>query len=258
MGIDRGVVIPVQAGMVSYDFSPNQIKNKQKHERYIKRLERQKAKKQKGSSRYKKCQRRIAKRHEKIKNIRKDFCHQSSRKIIDDENNKVIVLESLNVQNMTKRPAPKPNVKGAWDRNQAKAKAGLNKSILDKGWHQFETYLAYKSQKAGKAFFKVDAKYTSQACAACEHTHPNNRKQQALFVCERCGHTENADRNAALVIKKRAIKLILNTETVLSNKGVLDKGRGVACQTQGGESLSAGDYESSKKKRTASKLSLIA
>ena len=93
---------------------------------------------------------------------------------------------------------------------------------------------------------------------ACEHTHPNNRKQQALFVCERCGHTDNADRNAALVIKKRAIKLILNTETVLSNKGVLDKGRGVARQTQGGESLSAGDYESSKKKRTASKLSLIA
>ena len=79
-----------------------------------------------------------------------------------------------------------------------------------------------------------------------------------LFVCGECGHTDNADRNAALVIKKRAIKLILNTETVLSNKGVLDKGRGVARQTQGGESLSAGDYESSKKKRTASKLSLVA
>ena len=144
------------------------------------------------------------------------------------------------------------------DRNQAKAKAGLNKSILEKGWHQFENYIAYKSQKAGKAFFKVDAKYTSQACAACEHTHPNNRKQQAVFICEGCGYTDNADRNAPLVIKKRAIKLILNTETVLSNKGVLDKGRGVARQTQGEKSLSAGDRESSKKKRTASKLSLIA
>ena len=51
-----------------------------------------------------------------------------------------------------------------------------------------------------------------------------------------------------MVIKKRAIKLILNTETVLSNKGVLDKGRVVARQTQGEKSLSAGDYESSKKK----------
>ena len=48
IGIDRGVVVPVQAGSVSYDFSPNQMRNKQKHERYIKRLERQKAKKKKG------------------------------------------------------------------------------------------------------------------------------------------------------------------------------------------------------------------
>ncbi|MFM7982383.1 MAG: transposase, partial [Candidatus Fonsibacter sp.] len=148
VGIDRGVVVPVQAGLESFNFSPNQIKNKQKHERYIKRLERQKAKKKKGSSRYQKCKRRISKRHERIKNIRKDFCHQTSRKIINDKNHKVIILESLNIQNMTKRPEPKPNDKGNWGKNCARAKAGLNKSILDKGWHQFEIFLAYKSQNA--------------------------------------------------------------------------------------------------------------
>ena len=162
---------------------------------------------------------------------------------------------------MTKKPAPKPNAKGAWDRNQAKAKAGLNKSILDKGWHQFETYLAYKSQKAGKAFFKVDAKYTSQACVACEHTHPNNRKQQALFVCERCGHTDNADRNAALVIKKRAIKLIINSGTELSKRGILisgkDNGRGATHKTLNEDSSSASRNESSKKKRTVAKHNLV-
>ena len=38
----------------------------------------------------------------------------------------------------------------------------------------------------------------------------------------------------------------------------LDKGRGIARQMQGEESLSAGDHGSSKKKRTASELSLIA
>jgi len=127
VGIDRGVVVPVQAGLESFNFSPNQIKNKQKHERYIKRLERQKAKKKKGSSRYQKC-----KRHERIKNI----C-----KIINDKNHKVIILESLNIQNMTKRPEPKPN----GNKNCARAKAGLNKSILDKGWHQLEMFLAYRS-----------------------------------------------------------------------------------------------------------------
>jgi len=262
VGIDRGVVVPVQAGLVSYDFTPNQIKNKQKHERYIKRLERQKAKKKKGTSRYQKCKRRISKRHERIKNIRKDFCHQTSRKIINDKNHKVIILESLNIQNMTKRPEPKPNDKGSWDKNCARAKAGLNKSILDRGWHQFEIFLAYKSQHAGKALFKVDAKYTSQACAACEHTHPDNRKSQELFVCGECGHTDNADRNAALVIKKRAIKLIINSGTELSKRGILisgkDKGRGATHKTLNEDSSSASRNESSKKKRTVAKHSLVA
>ena len=53
-----------------------------------------------------------------------------------------------------------------------------------------------------------------------------------LYLFAKTVATDNAHRNAALVIKKRVIKLILNTETVLSNKGVLDKGRGVARQTQ--------------------------
>ena len=33
-----------------------------------------------------------------------------------------------------KKLAPKPNTREGLDRNQAKAKAGLNKSILDKVW----------------------------------------------------------------------------------------------------------------------------
>jgi putative transposase len=163
---------------------------------------------------------------------------------------------------MTKKPEPKPNDNGGWDRNNAGAKAGLNKAILDKGWHQFESYIAYKSQKAGKAYFKVDAKYTSQACAACDHTHPNNRKSQELFVCDNCGNSDNADRNAALVIKKRAIELIKNSGTELSKRGVLtpskDKGRGATRQSIAGMPSIAGCCESPKKKRKAAKSNLAA
>ncbi|MBL4818542.1 MAG: transposase, partial [Deltaproteobacteria bacterium] len=72
-----------------------------------------------------------------------------------------------------------------------------------------------------KAFFKVSASFTSQECADCAHIHPNNRVSQAEFVCENCGHSDNADRNAALVIKKRAINLILDSGTELSSRGVL-------------------------------------
>lgn len=262
VGIDRGIAIPVQAGNQAYDFTPEQQKNKTGHEKYLKRLQRQLSKKKKGSSRYLRHKKRIAKRHEHIANIRKDFCHQTSRKIIDNTEYKIIVLEALNTQHMTKKPKAKPNKNGSFDRNQARAKAGLNKNILDKGWHQFECYLAYKSQRAGKAFFKVDAKYTSQACAACGHTHPDNRKTQALFTCVDCGHTDNADHNAAHVIQQRAIRLIKNSGTELSQKGVLtlnkDNGRGAADKTIADKSSIAGGRESSKKKRNAAKFCWVA
>ncbi len=113
--------------------------------------------------------------------------------------------------------------------NQARAKAGLTRNILDKNWYKLEAYTQYKAQKAGKAFFKVAPNHTSQECAHCHHIHPNNRKTQSKFHCENCGHTDNADYNAAKVIQWRAIQLILNSGTELSKRGVLslgDIGRG--------------------------------
>jgi len=80
-----------------------------------------------------------------------------------------------------------------------------------------------------ESFFKVAPNHTSQECAHCHHIHPDNRKGQQYFSCLACGHTDNADYNAAKVIKRRAIQLILNSGTELSTRGVLspiDKGRG--------------------------------
>lgn len=116
-------------------------------------------------------------------------------------------------------------MKGGDIKNGARAKSGLNRSILDKGFGLLERFCAYKAMKACKAFFKVSALYTSQECADCGHIHPDNRQTQSVFLCERCGHTDNADRNAALVIKKRAIKLILDSGTELSDRGVLTPSR---------------------------------
>ena len=195
------------------------------------------------------------KRHENIANIRKEFCHQTSHKIVANPTNKIIVLEDLNTKGMTKRPAIKQDEQGRYLKNQAKAKAGLNKSILDQGWQQLEQFLSYKTQRAGKAYFKVSAHHTSQECAACGHTHPDNRRSQAEFACVCCGHTDNADRNAAMVIKKRAITMIKHSGSELSKRGVLtlpkDKGRGAESKTVAGKLATAVGTESSKKKRKA-------
>ena len=139
--------------------------------------------------------------------------------------------------------------------NRAKQKSGLNKAILSKGWYDLELFTRYKANQAGKAVFKVPAAYTSQECANCGYTHPDNRQSQSSFHCGCCGHVDNADRNASLVIKKRAIKLLLDTGTVLSARGVLtsaDKGRGAKGKTRMGSPVHASGDEPSKKKRTAS------
>ena len=52
---------------------------------------------------------------------------------------------------MSKKPKAKPNGKEGWDRNNGNAKAGLNKSILDKSWHKLEELTKYKAYRAGKA-----------------------------------------------------------------------------------------------------------
>lgn len=255
VGIDRGVVRPVQAGGDVFDLGPEQKKNKRDKEQYIKRYQRRLAKQKKGSKRRYKTKQKIARCYQKIANIRKDFCHKTSRKIVDNPQNRVIVLEDLRTRNMTSKPKAKQTDIGRWEKNGANAKAGLNKSILDKGWHQLESYIKYKSYRAGKAWFKVPAYQTSQECAACSHTHPGNRKSQDRFQCESCGHTDNADRNAAEVIKKRAINLILDPGSGLSKRGVLlaDTGRGATSKTRRAKASRARGSEASKKKRKAAK-----
>jgi putative transposase len=249
IGIDRGIKRPVQSGDETYDFSPEQKKKKQAKERYIKRCQKSISKKKKGSRRRAKKKLKLSKAYEKISNIRKDFCHKTSRSIVNKEESKVIILEDLRTKQMTKKPkAKKDEATGKWAKNNKKSKAGLNRSILDKGWHQMELFLQYKACRAGKALFKVPAHHTSQECADCSHTHPDNRKTQELFFCVSCGHSDNADKNATKVIKKRAIDLILNSGTELSNRGVLlDKGCGAANKTRGANANRAGSKEASKK-----------
>lgn len=253
IGIDRGVIIPAQAGNMSFDFTVNQKKNKTKAERYIKRLQRRLAKQPKQSAHRTKTKRRLAKYHAKCRDIRKDYSHKTSRALVNSEN-KVFIFEDLKTTAMTKSPKAKRDINGKFIANRAAQKAGLNKAILDKGWYQLETFLQYKALKAGKVVFKVSAIHTSQECAKCGHIHPDNRKSQSQFQCNYCGHIDNADRNASLVIKKRAINLILDTGTVLSDRGVLthsDIGRGAKSKPHESQLLSASGNETSKKIRKA-------
>ncbi|WP_084202217.1 zinc ribbon domain-containing protein [Aeromonas fluvialis] len=99
----------------------------------------------------------------------------------------------------------------------------------------------------------MSAAYTSQECAVCGYIHPANRRSPSLFVCGKCDNTDNADHNASLVIKKRAITLILDSGTELSAADVLttaaDIGRGRKRKTGRVKSSASSSQRSVQKRK---------
>ena len=64
--------------------------------------------------------------------------------------------------------------------------------------------LEYKAALRGVRVVAVDPRDTSKKCSRCGHCDSANRKSQACFRCVRCGYQDNADRNAAINIARRA------------------------------------------------------
>ena len=70
---------------------------------------------------------------------------------------------------------------------------------------QLQEFTAYKAAAKGIRVVMVDPAYTSQRCNACGYADKGNR-DRARFDCLRCGHGDDADHNAALNIRDRAIQ----------------------------------------------------
>ena len=121
--------------------------------------------------------------------------------------NILIAMEDLDVKAMTRRPKPKPDPTkpGQYLHNGAKAKAGLNRSILSNNWSRLMKRLDDKMDANGGNLVIVPAAYTSQTCHRCGHIAKENRDSQAAFKCVECGYEANADVNAAMNILGRAL-----------------------------------------------------
>ena len=145
----------------------------------------------KGSGNWKKQRKKISRLHHTIRNVRKDFLHKLSTEV--SENQARVYIEELQIRNMSASARGTIEDPG----RNIRAKAGLNKSILDQGWFEFRNQLRYKLCWEGGKLVEVDSRYTSQRCSSCGHTEKENRRSQAVFKCQACGHEENADVNAA-------------------------------------------------------------
>ncbi|PSR32655.1 MAG: hypothetical protein C7B46_12905 [Sulfobacillus benefaciens] len=158
----------------------------------------------------KKAYRKVAKYQQYEKNVRQDYAHQTSHHLVANDAYDLYVFEALKIQTMTKRPQAKTDAQGRFLPNKATAKAGLNRAILSSAWGPVVSFTTYKALRQGKLVITVPPAYSSQECAVCTFTSPDNRPSQAAFVCQRCGHTDHADHNAAVVIAKRGIQKLLS------------------------------------------------
>src|SRR5262249_39018512 len=148
-------------------------------------LQRRKERARPGSGNRKRIRRALAKEHRKVRNRRRDFHHKTARTLVNACD--VIALEKLNTAGMTVRPEPKPDPDrpGGLLRNQAAARAGLNKVILDAGWAQFPSILTGKAAEAGRRVALVNPAGTSITCHQCGRKC--TRPQQDTVICPRCG-----------------------------------------------------------------------
>ena len=103
----------------------------------------------------------------------------------------------------------------AYIRRQARkgTKTGRRRRNMLNQWpfSQLQEFAAYKAAAKGIQVVMVDPAYTSQRCNRCGYVDKRNR-DRARFDCLRCGHSDDADHNAALNIRDRAIQSLGQTQ----------------------------------------------
>lgn len=169
-------------------------------ERRLKRAQRALSRTQKGSKRREKAKKRVARLHHQVATRRATALHTLSKQLTTGF--AAVAIEDLNVSGMTRSAAgtlvePGKNVK---------AKAGLNRAVLDAGFGELRRQLEYKARWYGSTVKIADRWFpSSKTCSRCgwvdEDLHLSNRS----FQCESCGLVVDRDVNAARNIERHAV-----------------------------------------------------
>jgi putative transposase len=132
------------------------------------------ARRHKGSHRRHKAGLLLARGHERIRNLRHDYAHKLTRRLVSDFG--LIAVEDLNIGGLARGP--------------------LAKDVTDQGWAAFLTMLEYKAAEAGTRLIRVPPGGTSQTCSGCGVMVPKLLSERT-HQCPECGLVIDRDTNAA-------------------------------------------------------------
>lgn len=185
VGVDLGLKTFAYTSDNEQYFSPKPM---WKYSARLKKLQRKLSKKpNKKSKNYEKLRLQIAKLHERIANIRNDFLHKLSTKLIRE--NQSIFLEDLNVKGMTKNRK-------------------LAKAILDCGFGCFVQMLKTKALMYGRTVLQIDRWFpSSKTCSCCGNYKVDLKLSDRVYKCD-CGLEIDRDYNASINILREGIKSI--------------------------------------------------
>ena len=159
----------------------------EKYEKRIKRCARELSRRVKGSNNYNKTKKKLAVLHQKLKNARRYFIHQITKKLVIE--NDIIVTESLKLQDMIEEKR-------------------LSKQLTNVSLGDLCRVLEYKAKIYGKKYIKIDSYYpSSQECSRCGY---KNEKVKDLsvrsWICPECGSYHDRDYNASYNIMFEGLK----------------------------------------------------
>lgn len=179
LGVDRGlykIAVTSRGG----EYTSNQVRAVRRRHQHTRATLQQKGTRS--------AKRRLKAMSGREKRFMSDINHCVSKHLVHTPNIGRIVLENLTGIRRNKRNKTTRKWLGQW------------------AFHQLEHNIIYKAHQQGIEVALVDPAYTSQRCSACGYTAKNNRRK-GTFACRSCGFTANADVNAAINIRNKALLL---------------------------------------------------
>jgi putative transposase len=148
--------------------------------RKLARLEREKARRVRGSANRAKIRRRVAVQHGKVARARLDYQHKQALPLVRD--NQAVYVEDLNIAGMM-------------------CNRRLARAIHDAGWAQFVRLIEEKAQRYGRIVLRVSRWLpSSKTCSVCGLVMEEMPLRVRAWICPGCGSVHDRDDNAAINI----------------------------------------------------------